>query len=134
VVLTIGPRLSSRQGRRSALPRFSWLKALTRVHPRMLGFHAIEGQRRPRSRFNLYGPRQDRRSPYSGFIALFAERLARGKPVEIFGDGKQIRDFTYIGDAVAALDRALGVVSTDAPVCSMSVPAKARRYVGLPKS
>src|SRR5215470_11578184 len=66
--------------------------------------------------FNLYGPRQDRQSPYSGVIALFAERLARDEPVEIFGDGKQIRDFTYIGDAVAALDRALSVASTDAPV------------------
>jgi UDP-glucose 4-epimerase len=90
-------------------------KAACELHARVAGAaHAIPtvGLRF----FNLYGPRQDRRSPYSGVIALFAERLARGEPVEIFGDGKQIRDFTYIGDAVAALDRALGVVSTDAPV------------------
>jgi UDP-glucose 4-epimerase len=66
--------------------------------------------------FNLYGPRQDRCSPYSGVIALFAERLARGEPVEIFGDGQQVRDFTFVGDGVAALGRALRVVSADAPV------------------
>ena len=90
-------------------------KAACELHARVAGaVHAIPtvGLRF----FNLYGPRQDRQSPYSGVIALFAERLARGEPVEIFGDGKQIRDFTYIGDAVAALDRALSVVSTDAPV------------------
>ena len=44
--------------------------------------------------FNLYGPRQDAQSPYSGVIALFADRLRLGKPVEIFGDGEQVRDFT----------------------------------------
>jgi UDP-glucose 4-epimerase len=90
-------------------------KSACELHARVAGaVHAIPtvGLRF----FNLYGPRQDRQSPYSGVIALFAERLARGEPIEIFGDGKQIRDFTHIGDAVAALDRALSVVSTDAPV------------------
>jgi UDP-glucose 4-epimerase len=66
--------------------------------------------------FNLYGPRQDPQSPYSGVIAIFADRLARGEPVEIFGDGQQVRDFTYIGDAVSALCRALPAASTAAPV------------------
>ncbi len=66
--------------------------------------------------FNLYGPRQDPRSPYSGVIAIFADRLANREPVEIFGDGEQVRDFTYIGDAVAALCRALPAASTSAPV------------------
>src|SRR6266853_4579692 len=66
--------------------------------------------------FNLYGPRQDARSPYSGVITLFADRLRHGEPVEIFGDGEQVRDFTYVGDAVAALDRALSAASTSAPV------------------
>jgi UDP-glucose 4-epimerase len=66
--------------------------------------------------FNLYGPRQDARSPYSGVIALFADRLRHGEPIEIFGDGEQVRDFTYIGDAVAALGQALTAASTDAPV------------------
>jgi UDP-glucose 4-epimerase len=66
--------------------------------------------------FNLYGPRQDAQSPYSGVIALFADRLRVGEPVEIFGDGEQVRDFTYVGDAVGALDRALSAASTSAPV------------------
>jgi UDP-glucose 4-epimerase len=66
--------------------------------------------------FNLYGPRQDAQSPYSGVIALFADRLRLGEPVEIFGDGEHVRDFTYVGDAVGALDRALAAASTSAPV------------------
>jgi UDP-glucose 4-epimerase len=66
--------------------------------------------------FNLYGPRQDAQSPYSGVIALFGDRLRLGEPVEIFGDGEQIRDFTYVGDAVGALDRALTAANTSAPV------------------
>lgn len=66
--------------------------------------------------FNLYGPRQDAQSPYSGVIALFADRLRLGQPVEIFGDGQQVRDFTYVGDAVGALHRAIPAASTGAPV------------------
>jgi UDP-glucose 4-epimerase len=66
--------------------------------------------------FNLYGSRQDAQSPYSGVIALFADRFRLGEPVEIFGDGEQVRDFTYVGDAVGALDRALTAASTSAPV------------------
>jgi UDP-glucose 4-epimerase len=66
--------------------------------------------------FNLYGPRQDPRSPYSGVISIFADRLLRGRPIEIFGDGEQVRDFTYVGDAVAALRRAMEAASTEALV------------------
>jgi UDP-glucose 4-epimerase len=66
--------------------------------------------------FNLYGPRQDPRSSYSGVISIFADRLLRGEPVEIFGDGEQARDFTYIGDAVRALLRAMPAATTSAPV------------------
>src|SRR3954453_23905851 len=39
--------------------------------------------------FNVYGPRQDPRSPYSGVISIFCERIAGGQPVAIFGDGQQ---------------------------------------------
>ncbi|HEY1259403.1 MAG TPA: NAD-dependent epimerase/dehydratase family protein [Stellaceae bacterium] len=66
--------------------------------------------------FNVYGPRQDPRSPYSGVIAVFADRLQRGEPVEVFGDGEQVRDFVFVGDAVAALYRALPAAAPDAPV------------------
>ncbi|MBV8132144.1 MAG: SDR family NAD(P)-dependent oxidoreductase [Alphaproteobacteria bacterium] len=66
--------------------------------------------------FNLYGPRQDPLSPYSGVISIFADRLLRGEPVEIFGDGEQARDFTYVSDAVCALRRAMRTVTTSASV------------------
>jgi len=66
--------------------------------------------------FNVYGPRQDPRSPYSGVIAIFLDRLQRGGPIEIFGDGKQVRDFTYIADAVSALRRALPAASASGPL------------------
>jgi len=51
--------------------------------------------------FNVYGPRQDPASPYSGVISIFAERLRRKAPVTIFGDGRQVRDFIAVADAVA---------------------------------
>ncbi len=53
--------------------------------------------------FNVYGPRQDPKSPYSGVIAIFAERLLRGETVDIFGDGEQSRDFIFVGDVVRYL-------------------------------
>src|SRR6516162_10549945 len=66
--------------------------------------------------FNLYGPRQDPLSPYSGVISIFADRLLRGEAVEIFGDGQQARDFTYISDAVCALRCAMHAATTSALV------------------
>src|SRR5438067_3061532 len=66
--------------------------------------------------FNLYGPRQDPLSPYSGVISIFVDRLLRAEPVEIFGDGEQARDFTYIRDAVRALRQAIKVATIKAPV------------------
>jgi UDP-glucose 4-epimerase len=50
--------------------------------------------------FNIYGPRQDPASPYSGVISIFADRMLRGDNVIIFGDGEQQRDFVYVTDAV----------------------------------
>jgi len=57
--------------------------------------------------FNIFGPRQDPSSPYSGVISIFADRLARGESVTIFGDGRQTRDFVFVGDLVALLSQAL---------------------------
>ena len=53
--------------------------------------------------FNVYGPRQDPRSPYSGVISIFCDHVARGAPVEVYGDGEQTRDFVFVADVVAAL-------------------------------
>jgi UDP-glucose 4-epimerase len=53
--------------------------------------------------FNVFGPRQDPKSPYSGVISIFCERLKAGEEITINGDGGQTRDFVYVGDVVAAL-------------------------------
>jgi UDP-glucose 4-epimerase len=57
--------------------------------------------------FNVYGPRQDPGSPYSGVISIFCERILGGTPVAIFGDGGQTRDFIFVADVVAALTAAM---------------------------
>ena len=57
--------------------------------------------------FNVYGPRQDPKSPYSGAISIFCDRIAAGRPVRIYGDGSQTRDFIYVGDVARALLLAL---------------------------
>lgn len=57
--------------------------------------------------FNVYGPGQDPSSPYSGVISLFADRLSRGEPINLHGDGQQTRDFIYVKDVVKALIAAL---------------------------
>ncbi len=53
--------------------------------------------------FNVYGPRQDPSSPYSGVLSLFMKAILERKAPTIFGDGRQSRDFTYVED-VAALN------------------------------
>jgi UDP-glucose 4-epimerase len=52
--------------------------------------------------FNIFGPRQDPSSPYSGVLAKFSLQMLRGEQPTIFGDGEQSRDFNYIDNAVAA--------------------------------
>lgn len=53
--------------------------------------------------FNVYGPRQDPKSPYSGVISIFADRAMAGRTLTIFGDGEQTRDFVYVGDVSRAV-------------------------------
>ena len=52
--------------------------------------------------FNVFGPRQDPSSAYSGVISIFADRARRGEPLTIFGDGLAYRDFVYVEDIVQA--------------------------------
>jgi nucleoside-diphosphate-sugar epimerase len=52
--------------------------------------------------FNVYGPKQDPTSPYSGVISIFMDRAVRGELPTIFGDGEQFRDFVYVADVVQA--------------------------------
>jgi UDP-glucose 4-epimerase len=66
--------------------------------------------------FNVYGPRQDPRSPYTGVISIFCERIGRGAPIAIYGDGGQTRDFVHVSDVVAALLGGMALRPADAPV------------------
>jgi len=52
--------------------------------------------------FNVYGPRQDPSSPYSGVISIFIDRAIAGESPVIYGDGKQYRDFVFVKDVVQA--------------------------------
>jgi nucleoside-diphosphate-sugar epimerase len=52
--------------------------------------------------FNVFGPRQDPGSPYSGVLSLFITAMRDGGQVSVFGDGEQSRDFTYVQNVVAA--------------------------------
>jgi len=56
--------------------------------------------------FNVFGPRQDPSSPYSGVISIFNEMISQGRQPTIFGDGEQTRDFVYVADVVEANIRA----------------------------
>jgi UDP-glucose 4-epimerase len=60
--------------------------------------------------FNVYGPRQDSNSPYSGVVSAFCRRAVGGERMEIRGDGQQFRDFVYVADAVNALHLAMEAV------------------------
>ncbi|MDE2199963.1 MAG: NAD-dependent epimerase/dehydratase family protein [Rhodospirillales bacterium] len=53
--------------------------------------------------FNVYGPRQNPCSPYSGVISIFAQQAATGGVMTIHGDGRQLRDFVHVSDVVAHL-------------------------------
>ncbi|MGE1094178.1 NAD-dependent epimerase/dehydratase family protein [Pseudomonas zeae] len=57
--------------------------------------------------FNIFGPRQDPSSPYSGVISIFSERAHKGLPITVFGDGEQTRDFVYVEDLVKVLLQAI---------------------------
>ena len=73
-----------------------------------MGFSAVYGIEAVALRyFNVFGPRQDPDSQYSGVIPKFLTRAAEGEPLVIFGDGTQSRDFTF-DNVVAALVRAAG--------------------------
>lgn len=53
--------------------------------------------------FNVYGPKQNPASPYSGVLSIMLDCLTNDKPFSFFGDGSQTRDFVYVGDVVNAI-------------------------------
>jgi len=68
--------------------------------------------------FNVFGPRQDPNSPYSGILSIFMRCLLERETPTIFGDGEQTRDFTYVEDVAELLIKAS---RADAAVCSGKV-------------
>jgi nucleoside-diphosphate-sugar epimerase len=69
--------------------------------------------------FNVFGPRQDPSSPYSGVISIFSAALNHNKQPAIYGDGEQTRDFVYVSDVVEANIRA--ATSNTAPGKAINV-------------
>ncbi len=70
-------------------------------------FHSLYGLDTVTTRyFNVFGPRQDPSSPYSGVISLFISALVDGRQPIIYGDGEQTRDFTYVANVVDGVLRA----------------------------
>ncbi len=69
--------------------------------------------------FNIFGPRQDPSSPYSGVISIFSERARQGLPIAVFGDGEQTRDFMYVEDLVDVLVQA--IEAPEAPLGAINV-------------
>jgi len=74
------------------------------LYYRLHGFSAL-GMRF----FNVYGPRQDPKSPYAGVIALFMDRIKDSLPLTVNGDGEHTRDFIYVRDVARTNVAALGV-------------------------
>jgi len=72
-----------------------------RMFTRLYGFETVTIRY-----FNVFGPRQDPGSPYSGVISLFASALLEGRRPVIYGDGRQTRDFTYVTNVVDGVLRA----------------------------
>lgn len=66
--------------------------------------------------FNVYGPRQDPSSPYSGVISRFVDALRRGDTPCVYGDGTQTRDFVFVADVVAANLAAMRLAAADGAV------------------
>ena len=64
--------------------------------------------------FNVYGPRQDPDSQYAAVIPKFIKSAMDGKPLVIFGDGEQTRDFTFVNDVVAA-----NILAAQSDVCGL---------------
>jgi UDP-glucose 4-epimerase len=94
-----------------------------RVYARTMGLDGVSLRY-----FNVFGPRQDPSSPYSGVISLFARLMAEGRRPTIHGDGSQTRDFTYVENVVRANLMAL---RSDRPLQGQALNVGTGRRVSL---
>jgi UDP-glucose 4-epimerase len=96
------PHLPVSEGQEAA-PRspYALQKLAGELHARL--YHQCFGLQTVALRyFNVYGPRQDPSSPYSGVISIFMQCTRQGLPATLHGDGRQSRDFVFVRDVVAA--------------------------------
>jgi nucleoside-diphosphate-sugar epimerase len=70
--------------------------------------------------FNVFGPRQDPSSPYSGVISLFIRALCESRRPTIYGDGEQTRDFTYVANVVDGVLRACSAAGANGEVINVA--------------
>lgn len=70
--------------------------------------------------FNVFGPRQDPSSPYSGVISVFATALLENRSPNIYGNGEQTRDFTYVGNVVDGVLRACEVPGASGEIINVA--------------
>ena len=70
--------------------------------------------------FNVFGPRQDPSSPYSGVISLFISALCEGRQPTIYGDGEHTRDFTYVANVVDGVLRACAAAGASGEVINVA--------------
>ena len=74
--------------------------------------------------FNVFGPRQDPSSPYSGVISIFSDYLDQGKQPTIYGDGEQTRDFVFVSDVVEANIKAATAPSAAGKAINIATDSK----------
>ena len=74
--------------------------------------------------FNVFGPRQDPSSPYSGVISVFATALIEGRSPRIHGDGEQTRDFTYVANVVDGVLRACEAPTASGEVINVATAGR----------
>lgn len=70
--------------------------------------------------FNIYGPGQEGTHPYASVLARWKEALAKGTPIQVFGDGEQTRDFIHVRDIAQALRMALGAPVSGAHIYNVA--------------
>lgn len=74
--------------------------------------------------FNVFGPRQDPSSPYSGVISIFTRALVEGRSPTIYGDGEQTRDFTFVANVVDGVLRACEAPEASGHVINVATGAR----------
>ena len=74
--------------------------------------------------FNVFGPRQDPTSPYSGVISVFATALIENRSPKIYGDGEQTRDFTYVANVVDGVLRACEATGASGEVINVATAGR----------